>query len=139
MQLCTQGKKWDGRVLDETKDSKEEDVKEIILSRLRQPGMYLVDGEIKDSGDISQQWNPLYISTSPAKVPWIAEWFNLKHYIDEISRLIYSDKTFFEKEIGNKKAVISSTYHNVHNVGQNYIDNILQNNSEERGQGFNLC
>ena len=81
------GKEMGWSILDETKDSREEDVKEIILSRLRQPGMYLVDGEIKNKGDQSQQWNPLYISTSPAKVPWIAEWFELEKYIDEISSL----------------------------------------------------
>jgi hypothetical protein len=130
------GKEMGWSVLDETKDSREEDVKEIILSRLRQPGMYLSGGKIKDTGTIDQQWNPLYISTSPAKVPWIAEWFNLDHYIDEISNLIYSDKTFFEKKIGNKKAVISSTLHNVHNVGQNYIDSVLANNTEERGRAL---
>jgi len=130
------GKEMGWAILDETKDSREEDVKEIILSRLRQPGMFLVDGKIMNTGEQSQQWNPMYISTSPAKTPWIAEWFELENYINEISANIYSDKTFFEKEFGDKKAVISSTYHNVHNVGQNYIDNILQNNSEERGKAL---
>ena len=127
------GKEMAWAVLDETKDSKEEDVKEIILTRLRQSGMYLVNGKITNQGTINQQWNPMFISTSPAKTPWIAEWFELERFIDEISAKIYSDKTFFEKEFGDKKAVISSTYHNVHNVGQNYIDNILKNNSDERG------
>lgn len=130
------GKEMAWAILDETKDSREEDVKEIILTRLRQSGMYLVDGKITDKGTIDQQWNPMYVSTSPAKTPWIAEWFELEKYIDEISAKIYSDKTFFEKEFGDKKAVISSTYHNVHNVGQNYIDNILANNSEERGKAL---
>lgn len=130
------GKEMGWAILDETKDSREEDVKEIILTRLRQPGMYLVNGEITNKGKPEEQWNPMYISTSPAKTPWITEWFELEKYIDEISKLIYSDKTFFEKEFGDKKAVISSTYHNVHNVGQNYIDNILKNNSEERGKAL---
>jgi hypothetical protein len=130
------GKEMAWAILDETKDSREEDVKEIILTRLRQPGMYLVDGKLTNSGKIDQQWNPMYVSTSPAKTPWISEWFELEKYIDEISSKIYSDKTFFEKEFGDKKAVISSTYHNIHNVGQNYIDNILKNNSEERGKAL---
>jgi hypothetical protein len=62
--------------------------------------------------------------------------FELEKYIDEIAAKIYSDKTFFEKEFNNKKVVISSTYHNVHNVGINYINNILANNSEERGRAL---
>jgi len=130
------GKEFGWAILDETKDSKEEDVKEIILSRLRQPGMYLVNGVVQNKGSLSQQWNPMYISTSPAKTDWLTTWFELEKYIDEISAKIYSDKTFFEKEFSDKKAVISSTYHNVHNVGQNYIHNILDNNTDERGKAL---
>jgi hypothetical protein len=130
------GKEMGWSILDETKDSREEDVKEIILSRLRQPGMYLVDGKIINKGLQSQQWNPLYISTSPAKVPWIAEWFELEKYIDEISSKIYSDKTYFQKAFKDKFVTISSTYHNVHNVGINYINKLLSENSEERGKAL---
>jgi hypothetical protein len=130
------GKEMAWSILDETKDSREEDVKEIILSRLRQPGMYLVDGVIKNSGTQAQQWNPLYISTSPAKVPWIAEWFELESYIDEISAQIYSDKTFFQKAFKDKFVTISSTYHNVHNVGENYIKKLLSENTEEKGKAL---
>jgi hypothetical protein len=130
------GKEMGWAILDETKDSREEDVKEIILSRLRQPGMYLVDGEIKSKGLQNQQWNPMYISTSPAKVPWISEWFELEKYIDEISAKIYSDKTFFQKAFKDKFVTISSTYHNVHNVGENYIKKLLEENTDERGKAL---
>jgi hypothetical protein len=123
-------------VLDETKDTEETDVKEIIIARIRQKGMYIVNGELSDTGLPEQQYNPLFISTSPAKVDWINEWFELDKYIDEISAKIYSDKTFFEKEFTDKKAVISSTLHNVHNVGQNYIDSVLANNTEKRGRAL---
>ena len=61
---------------------------------------------------------------------------NLKSILMKFQLNIYSDKTFFEKEFGDKKAVISSTYHNVHNVGENYIENILDNNTEERGKAL---
>lgn len=98
--------------------------------------MYIVNGEFSDTGKPEEQYNPLFISTSPAKVDWINQWFSLENYIDEISKLIYSDKTFFEKEFGDKKAVISSTFHNLHNVGQNYIDKVLANNTEERGRAL---
>lgn len=130
------GKEFGWALLDETKDSKEEGVKEVIITRLRQPGMFVVDGKISHTGRADQQWNPLYCLTSPARVDWINEMFELEKYIDEISAKIYSDKTFFEKEFNNKKVVISSTYHNVHNVGINYINNILANNSEERGKAL---
>ena len=134
--IAHSGKEFGWSILDETKDSKEEDIKEVIISRLRQPGLYLVNGQIRDTGQLKEQWNPLYILTSPAKVDWINTWFTLEKYIDEISAKIYSDKTFFEKEFSDKKVVISSTYHNVHNVGENYIKNVLANNTEERGKAL---
>lgn len=130
------GKEFGWCLLDETKDTKEEAVKEVILTRLRQPGMFVVDGKTSHAGRADQQWNPLYCLTSPARVDWLNSMFELEKYIDEISSKIYSDKTFFEKEFNNKKVVISSTYHNVHNVGINYINNILANNSEERGKAL---
>ena len=130
------GKEFAWCLLDETKDTKEEALKEVIITRLRQPGMYIVDGKPSHTGNPDQQWNPLYCLTSPAKVDWLNETFELEKYIDEISAKIYSDKTFFEKEFNNKKVVISSTYHNVHNVGINYINNILANNTAERGKAL---
>jgi hypothetical protein len=130
------GKEFCWCLLDETKDTKEEALKEVIITRLRQPGMFIVNGKVSHTGDQGQQWNPLYCLTSPARVDWLNELFELDKYIDEISAKIYSDKTFFEKEFNNKKVVISSTYHNVHNVGLNYINNILANNSEERGKAL---
>lgn len=131
-----EGKEFGFAVLDETKDTEETDVKEIIIARIRQKGMYIVNGQISDTGKPEEQYNPLFISTSPAKVDWINEWFNLDQYLDEIAAKIYSDKTFFDKEFGDKKAVISSTLHNLHNVGQNYIDKVLANNTEERGRAL---
>ena len=130
------GKEMAWAVLDETWDTRESDVKEIILARIRQRGIYLVNGELKDTGNPDQQFNPLYIVTSPAKVEWLNSLFELEKYINEIAGLIYSDKTFFYKEFDNKCAVISSTYHNKHNVGEAYIKNILDNNTEERGKAL---
>lgn len=130
------GKEMGWAILDETKDSREDDVKEIILTRLRQKGMYIVDGVLSSTGFVSQQYNPLFITTSPAKTDWINEWFKLDNYIDEITSHIYSRENFFQKVIDDKFITISSTYHNVHNVGENYINNILQNNTEERGKAL---
>lgn len=131
-----EGKEFGWAMLDETKDTDETDVKEIIIARIRQTGMYIVNGELSNTGTQEQQYNPLFVFTSPAKVDWINEWFELDKYIDEISAKIYSDKTYFEKEFGNKFVTISSTYHNIHNVGKNYIENVLANNTEERGKAL---
>ena len=131
-----EGKEISYAFLDETKDTEESDVKEIIIGRLRQKGMYMVDGKLSTTGTQNQQYNPLFITTSPAKVQWLSEWFTLDKYVDEISAKIYSGETFFEKEFENKFVTISSTYHNVHNVGINYINNILENNTEERGRAL---
>ena len=130
------GKEFGWCLLDETKDTKEEALKEVIITRLRQPGMYNTDKGITHEGSGIQQWNPLYCLTSPARVDWINEMFELDKYIDEISAKIYSETTFFEKEFNEKKVVISSTYHNVHNVGINYINNIFATNSEERAKAL---
>lgn len=134
--LSHEGKEFAYAFLDETKDTEEAAVKEVILGRLRQKGMYMVNGIITDKGTPEQQYNPLFITTSPAKTDWITEWFELDKYIDEISALIYSDKTFFQKEFGNKFVTISSTYHNIANLSPNYIQNVLDNNTEERGKAL---
>jgi len=127
------GKEFGWAILDETKDTREEAVKEVIIGRLRQRGLYytgtgeLSDCEIGPTGEVHTPWNPLYILTSPAKVQWINEWFSLDEYAKEITELIYSSQTYFRKEIGNKMAVICSTYHNNHNLPSNYIENQMQN------------
>jgi hypothetical protein len=130
------GKEMGWAVLDETWDTREEDVKEIIMGRIRQKGMYVVNGEILKEGTDKQQYNPLFIATSPAKVQWLNEMFSLGEYIDEIESKIYKHDDYFYKVISNNCVVICSTYHNIGNVGQNYIDNLLQNNSEERGKAL---
>lgn len=134
--IAHSGKEFAYAILDETKDSDEDDVKEVIITRLRQPGIYLVNGELKSDGEITEQFNPLYILTSPAKVDWINTWFSLDDFVQEIESKIYSRTEYFYKRIGNKFVVISSTYHNVHNVGENYIQNILDNNTAERGRAL---
>ena len=131
-----EGKEFAWAFLDETKDTREDDVRDVILSRLRQPGIYLVDGKLTGKGNQSQQYNPLFITTSPAKVQWINEWFGLSDYAQEIASKIYKKDDYFEKMINKRKVVIASTWHNVHNVGENYIKNLLENNTEERGKSI---
>lgn len=99
-------------LLDETKDTKEEAVKEVILGRLRQKGI-VINGV---------DFNPLYIFTSPAKVAWINEFFKLVDFEIEINRTIFSETTYFKKTFENKLVVISSSYHNAHNLPQGFIE-----------------
>lgn len=118
------GKEFAWAILDETKDSREEDVKEIILARLREPGI-VVNGE---------PFNPLYITTSPAKVAWLNKWFNLEECEHEILSKIFSKTEFFKKEFDDKCIAISSTYHNESNLPPGYINKILNNNTKENAE-----
>lgn len=114
-------------MLDETKDTKEIAVKEVIVGRLRQPGMYVnAAGELV--GELTPEpFNPLYIFTSPAKVPWINEWFNLDKYQNEIKATIYYPPAYFRKSMGNKLVTISASQLNGHNLPSNYIANQFAN------------
>ena len=107
-----EGKEFGWAILDETKDTREEDVKEVILMRLREKGL-TVNGK---------PWNPLYILTSPSKVPWINEWFGLDELEGEIKSHIYSETDFYRSQHDNKCIAISSTYHNQGNLPANYIE-----------------
>lgn len=131
------GKEFGWAMLDETKDSKEVDVKDTILTRLRKQGIYVgCDGQLTkerygELGEFNRAYNPLYIATSPAKVKWINDWFNLDEYQPEIQKVIYDKDNFFIKEFEDKCVVISSTYHNKANLPIGYIEKIIKNNSPE--------
>jgi hypothetical protein len=118
------GKEFGWAILDEVKDTRERDIKEVILGRLRQKGIKLNDRECC----------PLYFLTSPAKVKWLNEMFELDEHIEEITNKCISEVDYFIKEIEKevkKTVVISSTYHNLHNLSANYIENIKANNTAE--------
>lgn len=114
-------------ILDETKDTREEAVKEVILGRLRQMGIYIDANGNQTSEPTDKPFNPVYFLTSPAKVAWLNEMFSLDDYADEIREKIYYPPDYFKKVIGNKFVTISSTYLNKHNLPSNYIDNQKQN------------
>lgn len=137
------GKEFAWAFLDETKDSREEDVKDIILARLRAGGIYvgtddegypfLTSAEYDDETlEEYEAFNPLYILTSPAKVAWINEWFGLDDWQEDIQRLIYDRDQFFAEEFDDKCVVISSTYHNEDNLPNGYIKSLEANYSSEK-------
>ncbi len=119
-----EGKEFGWAILDETKDTKEEAVKEVILHRLRQTGlkMHGID------------FNPLYIGTTPAKVDWINDWFELDRWEDEIAASIYDKDDFFHKEFSNKCITISSTYHNETNLPVGHIDELMIEHTDRDGK-----
>jgi len=117
------GTQFTWAILDETKDTKEEAVKEVVTGRLREQGLWVKDGFIYDKEvDGSEAWNPLYILTSPAKVYWINEWFELSDKYEEISKRIFSKTDYFSLETKDKHVVIYSAYHNEDNLPKNFIE-----------------
>lgn len=100
-------------MLDETKDTKEEAVKEVIIGRLRQPGL-------------PKDQNPLYIFTSPAKVDWINDWFGLDKLQDEIEKKVFSKTDYFTSTTNDQCVVISSSYHNQKNLSKGFIARLIK-------------
>ncbi len=116
------GKEFGWAILDETKDTREDALKEVIIARLRVQGMYILNGEITDDTE-GEPFNPLWVLSSPAKVDWLNEFFDLEIHYDEIIEKAYSKTSYFKKETRpDFLAVIASTYHNEHNLPSNYIE-----------------
>src|SRR5690606_16834768 len=94
------GKEFAWAHLDETKDTKKEALTTVILSRLRQYGMWVKpDGEVfwdekmrldeaKENG--YRSWNPCYIHTSPAEggVDWLIDMFKLSKEEETIHKTL---------------------------------------------------
>lgn len=141
--------------LDETKDTKEEAVKDVILARLRQPGVWRDGNKLftkerrdkrinsglwklvkDDSGELStintntgavvRGWNPLSVFTTPAKVAWLNNFFDITDHTPEIKSKIFSKTEFYHGNHDGKTVVISSTYHNQHNLPANYIAELIK-------------
>lgn len=131
------GKEFGWAHLDETKDTKEAALDEVIVGRLRQYGLWYHagTGEIYFDNTISAEeaemnnwiaWNPLYINTSPALggVPWLNKKFHLDKFQKEIKKkVLRKERDYFHKEFDNKAVIIYSAYHNRHNLPPNYFEN----------------
>jgi hypothetical protein len=119
-----EGKEIGWAILDETKDTKEEAIKDVILHRLRQSGLTLSGRDV----------NPLYIGTTPAKVDWINEWFRLDEYEQEIQAHIYNKDDFFKHESDDKCVTICSTYHNQENLPAGHIEGLIREHTDREGK-----
>jgi hypothetical protein len=122
--------------LDETKDTKEEAVKEVIVARLRQNGMCINP----KTGAISKTmkpgyigYNPLFIFTSPAKVKWLIEWFDLTDQAEEITKKIFSETDYYRRRKGRQFVVIASSFHNKKNLPVGYIEGLMSDYSHNEG------
>jgi hypothetical protein len=115
-------------LLDETKDTRKEALDEVLLGRLRQKGIYIdANGNLTLESQANQEFTPLYIFTSPAKVPWLNEKFGLDSFEAEIKSAIYFPPSYFKKRYENKLVTISATHLNSHNLPSNYITNQQKN------------
>jgi hypothetical protein len=118
------GKEFGVALLDETWLTKEDAVKDIILTRLRQSGIVFNGKNVC----------PMYISTTPSKVPWIQDWFKLEEFEKEINEVIYDKDKFFQKIYDNKCVVICSIYSNEKNLPANYIPNLINEHTDRNGK-----
>lgn len=133
------GKEFAWAHLDETKDTEEAALKDVILGRLRQYGLwydkYTSDLHLDINKDSEKPeswvaWNPLHIHTSPALdgVDWLNKMFKLSEYAQDIkAAVMQEERAFFNCRFGNKEVVIYSTHHNAHNLPPNYIANQKEN------------
>lgn len=140
--MAHDGKEIGWAELDETKDTKEEALKAVILARLSQPGLYFENDTgsvvyLEDTEDNTgyTPFNPCCINTSPAVgvVKWLTDMFGLPEFEQEIYDKVTNPKSYFYKENGNQAVCIYSTYWNAHNLPDNYIDIRLSQLSEGEG------
>lgn len=140
--MAHDGKEIGWAELDETKDTKEDALKAVILARLSQPGLFynnqtleIVFLEETQSHTGFTPFNPCCINTSPAVgvVKWLTDMFGLPEYEKEIYDKVIDPKDFFYMENGSQCVCIYSTYWNAHNLPDNYIEIRLSNLSENEG------
>jgi hypothetical protein len=131
------GKEFAWAHLDETKDTKEVAVKDVITGRLRQRGLWITpEGDLvfmlndeagkRLTNDAALArgliaWNPLFIHTSPAGglTTWLNDWFKLDVDRSLIkAKVTQKDADFYHKEnaLDQTCAVIYSAYHNKENL-----------------------
>jgi hypothetical protein len=142
--MALDGREVSWAILDETKDTNEVAVKEVILARLRYPGVCKIKDFDKTKElfgfcapeDIraGEQSNPLFIATSPSKEQWLAEMFHLDKYRDDIERTIFDPNDYFHKVTEFYNMVIASAFWNKKNLPNGYIEMKLQELTKDRSE-----
>lgn len=137
--MAHDGKNIGWAELDETKDTREDALKAVILARLSQPGLLyhketLEIAYIDDVEDLSEyvEFNPCCINTSPAVgvVKWLTDLFGLEAVDHEILKAVTGKEHLYFSQNEVQTIIISSTHHNAHNLARNYIKNRLAKLSE---------
>jgi hypothetical protein len=136
-----EGQTFSWSMLDETSDTKEEAVKDVITGRLRENMLFPNIGPDK----LACPWvkkdhpfagpvavNPLYIFTKPAKEQWLLEYFNLPKYETEIISKIYDRFNYFKKYEENHCVVIASAFWNADIIGEETIQLRLSELSSDK-------
>ena len=145
--LAHDGKTLGWAELDETKDTREEALKGVILARLSQPGLYYhnetleyeyIDDIPMDEMHNYSPINPCCINTSPSigVVKWLTDMFGLEDEEQTIYDKVTNPNEFYYKKDTHKTVVIYSTYWNKHNLVENYIENRLSQLSEGEALKF---
>lgn len=143
------GKEFAWSHLDETKDTKEEALTEVVFGRLRQRGLwYDRDGNISYGLHSHEKaaemgltaWNPCYIHTSPAVgiVKWLNKMFDLDPYEKEIRKEVMSNVSgqwgYWYREFGIKAVCIYSAFHNARNLPPNFLETQLASMSAPKAE-----
>ena len=152
------GKEFTWAHLDETKDTPERAVKDVILGRLRQVGLWLtpnnkpiwspmITNEIAQRQGL-RSWNPLYIHSSPAEgtVEWLINLLGIKDYQKEILETVTKrDDYFFKyitvrddkgKVLADTAVCIYSSFWNEDNLPSGFIGNKLARSSKSEALKF---
>jgi hypothetical protein len=147
--LAHDGKEFGWAHLDETKDSKEAALKDVILARIRQEGIWIDPNDPDPTTNLHydpekkpdptyKPFNPCYIHTSPSEgtVEWLNRMFNLDEWEHEILDRIVSETDFFYRERNHQAVCIYSTYHNQANLPESYIPNKILDLTEAQQLKF---
>lgn len=133
--LAHDGKEFAWAHLDETKDTKEAALTDVILSRLRQMGLYykkndpkqlvydlnIKSNEADELGLISFQ--PIYVHTSPSSggVEWLLKLFKIDKKEKIIKQTILDENKYYYEADHDICVVIYQTFWNAENLPNNYI------------------
>ncbi len=135
------GREISWAILDETKDTRELAIKEVILARLRAGGVYKMKdfdpktdlfGFTGNDERALETINPVWIFTSPAKEAWLSNMFYLEDYRKEIETTIFNHDDYFFTVKRDKAVLIASAYFNQKNLPHDYISNKLEYLSKDR-------
>lgn len=149
--LAHDGKEFGYAHLDETKDTKREALTTVILGRLRQYGVwvmndvqgrpYFFDDKITPEEAEARNltsFNPCYVHTSPSlgDIEWILDLFEMMPFEKEIQEVLSDPYKYYFREYNGKSVTIYQTYWNERNLKPNFINDQKRRMTEEEQSLF---